>query len=265
LEGVLRHAAKAGYTGVLLADSKFAKLGDMDARYFRNVGRVKELSRELGLEIIPCLFPMGYSSSILWHDPNLAEGLPVREAPFMVDNGLARLVPDPRSLNKPDWKDAIVTVDGEAMGVTDPKGKNARIVFKAEVVPFRQYHISVWVKTLDFEGTPRVQALVGKRSLIFSNLGVRPTQDWAQHHAVFNSLENEEVGLYFGCWDGRTGSLWWKKPMLEEVGLLNLVRRGGAPLAVKRADGRLLSEGRDFETVVDPRMGTVPWKLWVSS
>ncbi|HEY6229345.1 MAG TPA: hypothetical protein VI282_19660, partial [Verrucomicrobiae bacterium] len=35
LEQLFARAGKAGYTHVLLADSKFAKLDDMDARYFK--------------------------------------------------------------------------------------------------------------------------------------------------------------------------------------------------------------------------------------
>src|SRR5947208_16420811 len=73
LEALLRRAAKAGYTHVLLTDSKFAKLGDMDARYFRNIDRVKALAKELNLEIVPALFPIGYSNDLLWHNPNLIE------------------------------------------------------------------------------------------------------------------------------------------------------------------------------------------------
>ena len=61
LEVLFRRAAGAGYTHVLLADSKFAKLGTMDARYFRNVDRVKQLAAELKLELVPALFSIGYS------------------------------------------------------------------------------------------------------------------------------------------------------------------------------------------------------------
>src|SRR5262245_18131215 len=61
LEALFRRAAKAGYTHVLLSDSKFARLGEMDARYFRNVERLKKLAVELNLEIVPALFPIGYS------------------------------------------------------------------------------------------------------------------------------------------------------------------------------------------------------------
>lgn len=77
LEQVWRRAAKVGYTKVLLADSKFSKLGEMDKRYFAKIERVKKLAAELNHEIVPALFPIGYSNSMLWHDPNLAEGLPV--------------------------------------------------------------------------------------------------------------------------------------------------------------------------------------------
>ncbi|MBI3875245.1 MAG: hypothetical protein HY300_04665, partial [Verrucomicrobia bacterium] len=57
-----------------------------------------------------------------------------------------------------------------------------------------------------------------------------------------------------------TGSLWWDDAKIEEAGLVNLVRRDGAPLIVKREGGSALIEGKDFERLTDPRSGTVPWK-----
>src|SRR6266516_7644903 len=89
LEALFDRAAKAGYTHVLLSDSKFAKLGDMDARYFRNIERVKKQAAGLHLEFIPALFPVGYSNDLLWHDPNLIEALPVHDALFVVQDGVA--------------------------------------------------------------------------------------------------------------------------------------------------------------------------------
>src|SRR5689334_5912359 len=59
LETLFRRAAQAGYTHVLLADSKFAKLDEMDARYFRNVDRIRKLAADLHLEIVPAVFPIG--------------------------------------------------------------------------------------------------------------------------------------------------------------------------------------------------------------
>src|SRR5512139_2699841 len=123
LEKLWRRAAAAGYTHVLMSDSKFAKLGDMDQRYFRNVDRLKKLAAELGLEIVPALFSIGYSNDLLWHDPNLAEGLPVRDALFVVRNGQASPQPDPpvslkggdfSNLSDWNWKDETVVSDNGA-------------------------------------------------------------------------------------------------------------------------------------------------------
>ena len=269
LETLLRRAAKAGYTHVLLTDSKFAKLGDMDARYFRNVERVKKLAAELKLEIVPAVFPIGYSNDLLWHDPNLIEALPVREALFVVRGGLARLEPDPAvtlkggdfsDLKRWDWKDDNVVADNGAARMTELKGGNARLVQKLRLHPFRQYHLAVRVKTQAFRGQPEVKVLAGNQALDYNQLGVKPTQDWTTHHVVFNSLIHTQASLYLGCWGGTTGSLWWDDATLEEVGLLNLVRRDGAPLAVQTEDGSTLSEGKDFEPVNDPKMGVRLWK-----
>jgi hypothetical protein len=268
LESGCSRAAKAGYTHVLLTDSKFAKLDDMDARYFRNVERVKKLAAGLRLEIIPALFPIGYSNDLLWHDPNLIEALPVRAALFVVENGAARLQPDPpvalkggdfSDLKLWNWKDDSVVADNGAIRVTDPKGANARIVQKLMLRPFRQYHLSVRVRTRDFRGTPEVKVLAGDHTLNFNHLGAKPTQDWTTHHVVFNSLDHTEASLYLGCWGGGTGSLWFDDANLEEVGLLNLVRRNGAPLIVKIENGRTLVEGEDFQKLADPHMGNKPW------
>jgi hypothetical protein len=73
----------------------------------------------------------------LSQDPNLAEGLPVRDALFVVRNGEARVVADPpvalreggmANLEKWNWKDATVVADQGAARVTDAAGRNARLV-----------------------------------------------------------------------------------------------------------------------------------------
>jgi hypothetical protein len=270
LESIAVRGAKAGYNGIVLSDSKFGRLGELNKHYFQNIARVKKIAATNQLQIIPCIFPMGYSESLLAHDPNLAEGLPVRAALYVVENGQARLVADPavklprdgfKNLAQWQFHDETVVADNNgAVTITDPKGKNARVAQKVNVHPFRQYHISVRVKTQDFEGTPRV-AVLGKaeHELNYAGLGTKKTQDWTTHEVVFNSLDNDQLEIYFGCWDGKTGTLEWKDPKLEETGLINLIRRDGAPLEIKEENGTALVEGTDFNRVVDPRMGAVPW------
>src|SRR5206468_3730138 len=70
--------------GLVLADYKFNILDRMPEKYFKNVARVKDAAAAAKIEIIPTVFPVGYSDGLLAHDPNLAEGLPVRDAPFVV-------------------------------------------------------------------------------------------------------------------------------------------------------------------------------------
>src|SRR4029079_18228374 len=117
-------ASKAGYTKILLADSKMGKLGDMDKRYFANLEKAKKLAAELNLELVPCLFHIGYSNTMLWHDPNLVEGLPVKDALFVVKGGTADLVDDPPVAfpAKFGFKDETVEVaDGVATVKENPK------------------------------------------------------------------------------------------------------------------------------------------------
>jgi len=266
-ERLLQRAAKAGYSGVLLSDFKFGKLGDMGPNYFRNVERFKRIAAGLKLDVVPAVFPIGYSEALLHHDPNLAEALPVRDALFVVKGGVARPQADPlvslpggdmSDLRKWSFKDDNLVADAGAARVTNSKG-NTRLSQKLRVAPFRQYHVSVRVKTQDFAAEPEVKAIAGGRVLCFSHLGSKPTQDWTEHHVIFNSLDNTEVTLYFGVWGGSTGSLWWDDAKIGETALVNLVRRAGAPLVVKREGGAVLTEGKDFERVTDPRSGTVPW------
>ena len=69
-----------------------------------------------------------------------------------------------------------------------------------KVAPFRQYHVSVHIKTENFQGQPEIKFLAGDRQLNWNDLGVKSTQDWTVHHTIFNSLDNEKVGMYLGCW-----------------------------------------------------------------
>jgi hypothetical protein len=260
LEPVWRKAKQAGYTHVLIADSKFAKLGDVPENYFKNIERVKTIAKELDLKLVPALFSVGYSNDLLWHDPNLAEGFPVKDTPFVVGpDGVAHVAPEPKvALDKPTWKDDMVKLDGNVATVTTGPG-NARLVFHLAVPKYRCYHVSVKVKTDDFRPHSEVKALGGPWTLSWANLGVKPTQDWTEHHVVFNTLDNAEVNLYFGVWGDSKGTLRWKDWKIEEVGLLNVLRRPGTPCVVAGSDGKVYEEGKDYEPIKDPRGGTVPW------
>ena len=265
---LMKRAKACGYTHFLLTDSKFSRVPTLPKRYFANVERVKAAAAETGIQVVPGLFGVGYSNDLLSNDPNLAEGLPVKDAVFVVKDFIASHVPEPdvafkgASLAKPKaWGFVDETLVSDEGGLkSEATDRNARFSQKVAVQPFRQYHVSVWIKTKDFAGAAEIKAIPGDGSqLNYTYLNVQPTQDWTQQHITFNSLDHKEVLAYFGVWSGHKGTLWWKNPSIEECGLVNVLRRPGTPLVVKTEDGRVLKEGVDFDPVSDPKMGNTPY------
>lgn len=287
----MKEAATLGYNGVVLADYKLNILDRVPPHYFENLSAFKQTARELGLKIYPTVCPMGYSNGLLAHDPNLAEGLPVRNAPFVVKNGRADLQQSPEKLlpggdfeqargdNFSGWNFQDASGKGsfvdtqekhsgasslrfDNIGAANSESGNGRVMRTITVAPWRQYHLSLWLKTQDFETPGNVRAVAlspAGRALLYPQWDIRKTQDWMRYDAVFNSLDSARVSIYMGAWGGRGGKLWIDDAQLEEVGLLNILRRDGCPLSVVGEDGTQFKEGRDFLPVRDERMGTIPW------
>ncbi len=301
--GLLDRAKAAGYNGAIVVDTKFGRLddGSLIPRYYTNLQTVLRHARTLDMELIPGTMSFGYSSPILWHNPDLAEGLPVEDATFRAEEG--RLVPYEASPVRiangdfealpssghqfPGWAwqdqpgtttfvDRQVKHGGRAslrmtdIGLTNPPYGHGRIHQRLAVEPFKSYHVSVWVKTQDFRGGDvRVLALGRNpsRTLQWNEVPVQPTQDWRRFDVTFNTLTHSEVLFYFGVWGGGTGTIWWDDGNIEPAGFVNMIRRPGAPVRLTNMDGATVyEEGRDVERIFDPRTGTVPYNgvfnLW---
>ncbi len=286
---LLGRAGKSGYNGVLLADYKFNLLDRMPPNYFKNVERVRKAAADAGIEIIPAVFPIGYSSGLLAHDPNLAEGLPVHDVPFVVHGREAALdrtesahlvngdleetrgdvftgfsfQDDPGKCTFAD-RDVVhhgkVSCRMENLGTASP---NCRLSQRVKVRPHACYRLSCWVKTEGLRPANDFRLLaLGKdgRPLTFFEGGVKPTQDWKQSEIVFNSLDQSEVQVYAGIWGGREGRLWLDELALEELGPVNVLRRAGCPVTVASADGKTVyEEGKDYLPLRDPQLGQVPY------
>ncbi|MGO9108129.1 MAG: carbohydrate binding domain-containing protein [Thermoguttaceae bacterium] len=284
-------AAKAGYNGIVLTDSKFLRWDDLPKQYVANVRRLREALRRRKLAAIACVCPIGYSNELLSRDPNLAEGLPVVDAPFIARGG--KLLADDDSVrvvnggfeqsrkNVPSgWNfvdqpgkismiDTAVHFEGRAslrmkdIDKYDPQNGHGRACQTIAVKPFRYYHVSVAVKTQDFQSAGDVQIVVltpDGTSLNYFKPRVEKTQDWKRIDVTFNSLEATKVDLYLGIWGARGGTVWWDDLRVEPAGLVNVVRRAGAPLKVASADGSTIyAEGRDFQNASDPKLGMLPW------
>jgi hypothetical protein len=271
VEKLLRRGAAAGYDHMVIADSKFNRLHEMPEKYFAHLKAVQALATELHIEIVPTVLSMGYSNDFLGADPNLAEGLPVKDALFVVKNGQAHAVTEaPATLRNGDFSDAsrkngwnvlddCVRIEDGAVHMKDPGGKNSRITQNLELKPFHVYHLTMRVKSKDFSEKPEAKVLTKGRQLNYAFLGAKQTQDWTTHHVIFNSLDNTSATLYLGAWGAQRGELWFDDVTLQEAGLVNLLRRPGCPFEIKTEDGVVLKEGKDYESVQDKDMGVHPY------
>lgn len=281
---LINRASKTGYTAVVLADYKLNILDRVPKHYFTNAEKVKKAASAAGLEIIPAVAGFGYSSGILAHDPNLAEGLPVKDAPYVMRGGVAVLESSAALTNggfeeaKGDklggmgFQDAIGTgsfADREvfasgkqSLRMQDVAG-NCRVSQRVKLRPWGCYRLSAKVKTNGFRPSGEFKLLAigaGGRTLTFHDAHPKLDQDWTEIDVVFNSLDNSEVNVYLGVWGGLKGKLWLDDWKLEELSLVNVLRRKACPLTVASADGKTVyEEGKDFEPVRDPKLGRAPY------
>lgn len=249
---IWRRAAAAGYTRVVVMDQKFARLATQDSAYFRRIRELRALAAELHLELIPgvCLVGRG-NGAMLAMDPNLAEALPVRDAAFEVRDGIAHPVADPpvTLVAKPDRVDFGITLSSRSVRI--PGGNTGRVAWNLAVAPWHAYHVSVRIAGENFRGEPRLRVMADGREIAFTRIA--PPQGAAPEvrDVAFNSQTYRNVTVWLSLSSSSTGALTWSDWRIEEPGPVNLVRRGG--MAFRFAG---LREGRDYDPVVDPGLGT---------
>jgi len=280
---IVRRASEHGYNGVVLSAS-FDVIGLQPPEYFTRLAAVKTICTDYGMELIPLVFSTGYGG-ILPQDRNLAEGLPVKALPLLVKDGAGVLVRDPAvqivnggferySNDRPtgiDFNDApgvvsfidtLVSKEGKASlrfeNFQASRDGMARLIEKVSVKPFRCYQVTCWLKTEGFTSGKgfSVQVLgTDDRVLMMWNAPSKSTQDWQEVRTGFNSLGYGEVRICAGTWGGRGGKFWIDDLRLSEVGLLNVLRRPGAPIKVTGDNtGVVHREGVDFERIKDPNL-----------
>jgi hypothetical protein len=298
---VMKRARAADYTGVLLSDMKTLTwpLLDEPERWKRNAAKVREAASGLGLELVVSVFPFGYGESFLANDPNLAAGLPVRNAE-LVRRG-DRLVPVEGSLVVNGTFEKHKGDRVESFGLQDDSGKGsfvdtrirregrASLRFEAAglgkehglgrafqriaVKPWRQYRIRVWMKADRLTaGMIGVVALVERRTLQYQDLMVPDgggfryfpgadnlTTDWIEQSVTFNSLGYTSVIVGAGVWGAKSGTIWWDDLRVDAVPTLNVLRRESLPLSITGRRGAVYEEGKDFDRVEDPLLGRSRW------
>ncbi|MFN7997548.1 MAG: carbohydrate binding domain-containing protein [Bryobacteraceae bacterium] len=283
LEEVARTSAQHGMTAVVL--SGMDRISLANAAYLARLAKFKEFCDGLHLEIIPAGFKTGYGGSILSHDPNLAEGLAVEGALFVAGKTEARFVPDsPARLANSGFEefkgdrangfqeqdqpghrsfvDRSVFHSGKASLRLENFGETAagvaRVQQEIRVTPNRCYRISAWVKTEGAEpGTLfSLKAFTADhRDLSPFEPPLAPTGGWTKVTTAFNSWYADRIFLNAGVFEGVRGKVWVDDLAIEEVGLMNVIRRDGTPLQVRdEKTGTIYKEGQDFAPVRDAKL-----------
>ena len=67
------------------------RLDKQPSDYFTRLEQFKQACNQYNIEIIPIIFSVGYGGSILAYDRNLAAGIPVKDALFVVKDEQASL------------------------------------------------------------------------------------------------------------------------------------------------------------------------------
>jgi hypothetical protein len=142
----------------------------------------------------------------------------------------------------------------------DPTRLSVSQVF--EVKPHRTYRVSAWLRTEGLDpskpfgsGNIRIKtyAAADNRQLEWININAPARGDWFHADLGFNSLGYDRVRIVLGPSPGAAGRFWVDGLEVREVGLVNVLRRPGTPLTVKREnDGMLCEEGKDFAEISDP-------------
>ena len=280
---LVENAGRHGINGAVMSlglDTLCKKTPD----FFQRLEQVQRACEQNRVEFIPAIFSIGYGGTALSHDRNLAEGLPVRDAPFLVKGKDAWLVPDAsirvangdfesfsghrfKNFNFHDQPGEVSFADtqifhgGKAAmrmeNFTANQHGHGRVMQEIQVHPYRCYRVTLWVKTegLKPANAFRVMALAGKRELAPREFSLPSTTDWRRLTMVFNSLGEEKVRLYAGMWGGRSGKLWLDDWTIEEIGPMNVLNRPGTPVTVKNEDGSITYvAGLDYAPLVDPNL-----------
>lgn len=282
LRSLLDTMAAYRLNGIQHSDFKYGILGEQPAYYFDSVQRFETLCAERGISIIPGTASVGYSENILWHNPNLAEGVESR-ARYIIEGDTARIIPEPNVVlpnsgfesidaggKFTGWSfyddnvispDSSVAHSGRMSGRgSNFNGANARFSRLMPCQPFRHYRMSAWLRTQGLKGTVQLLAIgtdgTNSRVLTSTQFSIpSTTSGWQQVQTSFNTLNFPQVRLYCGVWGGSAGTIWWDDFTVEDAGVMNVLRRPGAPLHLHNArTGAEYREGIDLDSIVDRTM-----------
>ena len=283
LRTMMQRSADAGYSGIVLR-SNLDRIGYQDEVFLQRLEAVRQMRDDIGIEVVPLVFSSGHGNVLLHNDRNLAAAVPVQDQRYVARDGVLELAPDfTVSIENPGFEqreaDRAPGVrfqdrPGESTIVDNTVARTgrgslrfenfdgaqrrfARAMYDVAVQPRRTYRFRLWVKTDGIQARTfqlQVRAAGGERVLNTFVPNVAATADWQQVEVGFNTLDHDHVLLYAGVWAGDSGRFWIDDVSVVEEGPINILRRDGAPVTVRGADGREYVEGKDYARVIDKKL-----------
>ena len=225
IRNIVETAAKHGLNGMVLAGG-LDRVDIQPPEYFERLRQVKEICERNRIEIIPTGFNVGYGGALMSHDRELAEGMPVKGALFVARGGVA----------------------------TFQQEKPAEIGESVKLTPYRSYRIRARLRAGGGSERTRINiravAPDGRNLNYFQ--GSISGSHWQEVNSGFNSWYADSVKVSITAGRGG-GKLAVEDLRVEEVGLVNVIRRPGTPVRVRNdKTGAEYEEGRDFERIEDP-------------
>jgi len=298
---LLERAAAAGYNGIIYSDTKMNNWFISDYANWRgNVETLRQRTEALGLEFIVSALPYGYCGPMLAHDPNLAEGVPIKNAPLIVQDG--RLVAQETAslsngsfetyrLDKAnDWfqddagagsfidtttvKEGGASLRFENVGEVNEFG-HGRVIQTLEVEPFQQYRLSAWLKMENLSAR-LVNAIVlaGEDERLLSQNITLPNGSKSPIH--IKSVDNKTLPWTKISWTfnslahsevkiivgmwGGQSGKLWLDHLRLETIPTLNVLRRNNLPLTITSGERVLQEGIDYERLNDPQLGVVPYR-----
>jgi len=275
-KALIDKAAAAGYTGAVFWDTSFDFMGDAFWP-IENQDRMKEVmkyARKKHLKTVALTGFVGWSNDLLSINPNWAEASRIVGAQFTVDasgrklnlnNSFSGLANSSFEAGKSNWDtgdhDVNTTQNGRggsfAATVVDAKA-NSRLRQTITLKPWRQYHLSLWMKTAKFRGGPMVEVLDSNNAKMRFNASLPANGDhaWTQLDYLFNSQDTTAADLYLGVWGGSSGIISFDDVVLEETAFVYLEHSAGAPFKLydPANPATVYRQGADYNQVLDPDM-----------
>ncbi len=280
IEAQIDQAFSYGYTGVVFWSSAFNFIGSTvyPANNVAYMQQVIAHAQSKGMQTTATVSPYGYSDDVLLNNPNWAEGEHLTGSQFTVNAARTALVPvnsfgglvNPGfeagltgwfGFNDPNMGiDTTVAHSGTASGYITNAAGNSRFYQAISVIPWRQYHARIWIKTANFSGFAQIQVYDPSSGLTLFNTPIeqQATQNWTELDFTFNSRGTSQPGFYFGVWGGSSGTIWFDDAFIEETSLVYVLRRPGTPLTAYDPGNpnTVFQEGRDFNAIADPQLAS---------